>query len=173
MWLHIFTVWQLKMHEITHKGDMSFTCSKCFKSFAHNFTLRSQERTQIGDRPFACSKFDNLFSESGWWGMKGSTQERGKRLIPNVTRLLHKVVHTWTWIQLNTTWVYLGPNGTTRTPSSKSWETSPHLTCLKSTALCLLENGFSSVLILSCFFKLPLSANELPHLKQANGLSPV
>ena len=36
-----------------------------------------------------------------------------------------------------------------------------------------IENGFSPVWVLSCFFKLVLCENDMSHLVQANGLSSV
>ena len=40
------------------------------------------------------------------------------------------LMHTWTKIRLNPTWVYLESKGAMRTPSIRAFNSSPHLICL-------------------------------------------
>ena len=55
------TVMFLKGHEVTHKGEKLFVCTKFPKKFKEPGNLKKHERTQ--GKLFACSKCDNTFKE--------------------------------------------------------------------------------------------------------------
>ncbi|KAM8774812.1 uncharacterized protein V5649_017256 [Rhynchonycteris naso] len=56
---------QLNIHQKTHAGKKSYTCSECGKGYIYRYQLSNHQRTHTGEKPYVCSECGKGFSLKG------------------------------------------------------------------------------------------------------------